>query len=503
MKKILATVVAVMMFGCIIPASLAEDIWLADSEVAAEQAVMAEAPAAVAPAAEVLVVVTPAETSPVVVMPAEVTSAAEELVFDAPVTEEPVVDAPVTEEPVVDVPVAEEPAADAPVAEEPVTDTPAAEETVVDAPVAEEPVQEAVPEEAPVQDEEPVRVVDAEPVLESEPIMFSGKLKAKLASHGEITIGRKVVLKAYVNNANMAYKVQWQSLPKEDLNTWKESWTKISFGEKLIFEATDASDDYYYRAVLTAEDGTVMISGLISFEVVPAKEVPGEAPAAEEIPAGEPVTVEPAVGEVPAVETVAEEQELPEDEDATGDEQAVEEIPAEETEIIEDYETPLGLQKTETLYAIESADVRLEADGLSAVFASLEKGTSVTAMGQVGNWTRVLMGDRIGYIYSKSLADAMPEDGDPAPEAPVAVDETERKMNVSVFSSRRTVMTEGEDVHLTSRVEGFEGLEVFYQWECDQGQGFRKVENANEDAYVFKASAESLSWSWRLTVYYR
>ena len=64
-------------------------------------------------------------------------------------------------------------------------------------------------------------------------------------------------------------------------------------------------------------------------------------------------------------------------------------------------------------------------------------------------------------------------------------------------------MTEGDYVMLTSKLEGFDGLEVIYQWECDKGDGFRKVDNANEESYFFRASAETLSWNWRLTVYYR
>ena len=68
---------------------------------------------------------------------------------------------------------------------------------------------------------------------------------------------------------------------------------------------------------------------------------------------------------------------------------------------------------------------------------------------------------------------------------------------VRVFTSFTGVIQYGEPVNLTSEVEG----DVLnYQWECDRGQGFEKVEGANEPAYSFTATPESLCWDWRLTV---
>ena len=62
----------------------------------------------------------------------------------------------------------------------------------------------------------------------------------------------------------------------------------------------------------------------------------------------------------------------------------------------------------------------------------------------------------------------------------------------------------GEPVTLTSRIEGFDGYEIRYQWECDKhdGSGFRDVSGATGSSYSFSASAESLSWDWRLSVYF-
>ena len=65
-------------------------------------------------------------------------------------------------------------------------------------------------------------------------------------------------------------------------------------------------------------------------------------------------------------------------------------------------------------------------------------------------------------------------------------------------------MKTGEQVHLTSKLEGFEGYTIRYQWECDKhdGAGFQDVNGANSSDYTFSASAETLNWDWRLSVYY-
>ena len=76
-------------------------------------------------------------------------------------------------------------------------------------------------------------------------------------------------------------------------------------------------------------------------------------------------------------------------------------------------------------------------------------------------------------------------------------------MRVSIFSSLNGVAQEGEIIILTSLIEGFEGYEIMYQWECNKGDGFRKVEGANADSYSFTATEETIGWDWRLTVYYR
>ena len=83
-----------------------------------------------------------------------------------------------------------------------------------------------------------------------------------------------------------------------------------------------------------------------------------------------------------------------------------------------------------------------------------------------------------------------PEKTDDEPEIP---DEE----NVRILTSFTGVIGYGEQIDLSSEVDG----EVLsYQWECDKGQGFEKIEGANDATYSFTATPESLSWNWRLTV---
>ena len=64
-------------------------------------------------------------------------------------------------------------------------------------------------------------------------------------------------------------------------------------------------------------------------------------------------------------------------------------------------------------------------------------------------------------------------------------------------------MAPGEIVYLTSKLEGFEGYVTLCQWQVDMGEGFVNVQGANEETYSFESSVETLSYDWRLAVYYR
>lgn len=83
-----------------------------------------------------------------------------------------------------------------------------------------------------------------------------------------------------------------------------------------------------------------------------------------------------------------------------------------------------------------------------------------------------------------------------------AKEHQEVKKSVKIWSDRTAVMSEGDTVHLYSRLIGFDGIDVQYQWKCDKndGRGYQPVPGANDATYSFKADAETLSWNWKLSV---
>lgn len=181
--------------------------------------------------------------------------------------------------------------------------------------------------------------------------------------------------------------------------------------------------------------------------------------------------------------------------------------------ILDDYDTPLGIEDFKKITMLDVTDVRIDPDGMSPIFLTLEKDEEVTLIGMEGDWAQIVVGEEIGYIYKDAL-EAEPVAEEAATEQAVeeSAEETSEEtteeavqpeMKVTIFTSRRVVMEEGETVNLTSKIEGFDGYEVLYQWECDQGSGFQPVEAANAATYAFTANAESLSWGWQLMVYYR
>lgn len=73
---------------------------------------------------------------------------------------------------------------------------------------------------------------------------------------------------------------------------------------------------------------------------------------------------------------------------------------------------------------------------------------------------------------------------------------------VTIRSSQGDVVTEGEIIYLTSKLKGFDGLDIAYQWQVDRGDGagWVDVEGANRSKHSFVATRETMSYSWRLIV---
>ena len=158
-------------------------------------------------------------------------------------------------------------------------------------------------------------------------------------------------------------------------------------------------------------------------------------------------------------------------------------------------------EEPQTLLVPASTDIRLDADGMSEIIFTLDEDAELTILEVGAEWVKVALADgTIGYIYRSDVE--LPAEEAETEDAPAALPVVEKK--VTIFTSRRSQMELGEEVRLTSRLEGFEDCtSIKYQWECDKGNGFEAVEGADGDSYSFEASVETLSWSWRLTVYYR
>ena len=110
---------------------------------------------------------------------------------------------------------------------------------------------ENVPEaETPVQAEEQAQEEAAVP--------FTGRLtlfNCRPLIHGEMAY-----LKANVENANKSFSIFWDKLVQEE-------WERIpgAVGDCLSFKVDRTYGDYSYRAVLRAEDGTILTAEITVF----------------------------------------------------------------------------------------------------------------------------------------------------------------------------------------------------------------------------------------------
>lgn len=171
-----------------------------------------------------------------------------------------------------------------------------------------------------------------------------------------------------------------------------------------------------------------------------------------------------------------------------------EELPEE----VLDIETEEKGEEEQQLAVAADVVIRADADGMSEIILTAGEDEVVTLLSVEGDWVKVLTKDGdTGYIFRGDVQLESVEENQA--ETPAVED----KHKVLIFTSRRAVMELGEEIHLTSLLEGFEdNTEIKYQWECDKGSGFEPVEGANGDTYSYPANLETLTWSWRLVVEY-
>jgi hypothetical protein len=81
-------------------------------------------------------------------------------------------------------------------------------------------------------------------------------------------------------------------------------------------------------------------------------------------------------------------------------------------------------------------------------------------------------------------------------------DESEVERRVLIKSSRGDVVVEGEIITLYSKLVGFDGVEVHYQWQVDRGDGngWVDVEGATGATHSFVARPDTILYNWRLIV---
>lgn len=366
-----------------------------------------------------------------------------------------------TVEPAAEEPEAEEPAAEEPAAEEPAAEEPAAEEPATDKPAAEEPAAEK-----PEVKEAPAAANDA-PAAE-EPAEDEKEF-TQMFVNGDATI--------YLN-------------PEADE---ENKICKMQDGEAI--EVCESNEDWF-----EVKTGGYIMKENLRKEAEKAAE---EEQITEEPAAEEPAAEEPAHGEPAAEEPAADEEPEADEEPAAAEEPVANEAPAADEEILEDYETPLGIYEYKTIVLGDEEteiSVRESADSLSAIFTTLPAGTEVTVLRQDGDWVMIFANDAYGFIYADDLAGYLDPVEKEEPAEGIAV--LEKK--VTIFTSRRSVMEEGEEISLTSKLEGFEDCaEIRYIWKVDKGNGFEVVEGATGDTLTYTASIESLNWDWHLTVLYR
>lgn len=86
------------------------------------------------------------------------------------------------------------------------------------------------------------------------------------------------------------------------------------------------------------------------------------------------------------------------------------------------------------------------------------------------------------------------------PEEEKTEGKPERK--VLIKSSRGDTVVEGEIITLKSKLVGFDGVEVHYQWQVDRGdgEGWVDVEGATGPEHSFVARKDTILYSWRLTI---
>lgn len=117
--------------------------------------------------------------------------------------------------------------------------------------------------------------------------------------------------------------------------------------------------------------------------------------------------------------------------------------------------------------------------------------------------------------WAESQPETEPEEAEPEEEVPGEDEEEDEdageevldengkpQRKVIIRSSQGEKVTVGEFIYLTSKLVGFDDVEVTYQWQVDTGDGagWTDIEGATESTFMFVADHETVDYNWRLIV---
>ena len=417
--------------------------------------------------------------------PAQEEPAATEPEGNEPETNKTEANEPENNEPVANEPAANEPAANEPAANEPEADKPEASQPEVNEPAANEPAANE-PEANEPQANEPEAAAPAA----SEPEGTEPEATEPEAAEPEATEPEAAEPETAEPEATEPEATEPEAAEPEATEP-----------EAAEPEATEpeATEPEAAEPEATEPEATEPEATEPEATEPEATEPETTEPEATEPEATEPEAAEPETTEYKAIESEVTE---PEEEPADGEPAEKTEIPVAVNEVVEDIDLDEETEDYETIILKDLGEtticLREEADGLSAIISDLNDNAEVAVISVEGDWVKVIANNRIGYIYIDDICSYLE----------LQTEETEEnnkaEMKVTIFSSRREIMEEGEPVYLTSKLEGFEDCEeILYIWKVDKGYGFEAIEGANEETYTFTASEESLTWDWHLTVLYR
>lgn len=74
------------------------------------------------------------------------------------------------------------------------------------------------------------------------------------------------------------------------------------------------------------------------------------------------------------------------------------------------------------------------------------------------------------------------------------------KRSVNIYSDMGDTVREGDIITMTGELVGFDDMDVTVQWQYDNGMCWTDVPGANKTTHAFVATAETINYSWRLSV---